>query len=87
MITYLVTNISEKLMILLEFHFESAKKICTCISKPDLDLNWNTVVMIASMFDVMLPCPEDRLIKQLTFCHKNLFSLWYYHDIVRKGSS
>lgn len=38
-ITYLVTNISEKLMILLEFHFENAKKICTCISKPDLDLN------------------------------------------------
>lgn len=67
MITYLVTNISEKLMILLEFHFENAKKICTCISKPDLDLNWNTVVMIASMFDVMLPCPEDIINQAVNF--------------------
>lgn len=64
-ITYLVTNISEKLMILLEFHFESAKKIC--VSKPDLDLNWTTVVMIASMFDVMLPCPEDIINQAVNF--------------------
>lgn len=54
-------------MILLEFHFENAKKICTCISKPDLDLNWNTVVMIASMFDIMLPCPEDKINQAVNF--------------------
>lgn len=61
MIIYFVINIFEKLMIFLEFYFENVKKICICILKFDLDLNWNIVVMIVSMFDVMLFCLEDRI--------------------------
>lgn len=61
MIIYFVINIFEKLMIFLEFYFESVKKICICILKFDLDLNWNIVVMIVSMFDIMLFCLEDRI--------------------------
>lgn len=59
MIIYFVINIVEKLMIFLEFYFESVKKICICVLKFDLDLNWIIVVMIVSMFDVMLFCLED----------------------------